>query len=81
MDRRYDNVCFSFYELTKSRRFRINNLLPESISLSNKWDLKQNIRITNNISELNLNEFDCVTDVFISMNDDESETKELLNIK
>ncbi|MDC0968770.1 ornithine carbamoyltransferase [Alphaproteobacteria bacterium] len=72
-----NNVCFSFYELVKKvEDLELIICCPKSISLSNKWDLKKNINIINNISELNLNEFDCVmTDVFISMNDDDSENK------
>ena len=78
-----NNVCFSFYELVKKvKDLELTICCPETISLSNKWDLKQNITIINNISELNLNEFDCVmTDVFISMNDDESENKKKELIK
>jgi len=72
-----NNVCFSFVEIANIiDDLELTICCPKSISLSKKWDLNQNISIINDLSELNLVEFDCImTDVFISMNDDNSENK------
>ena len=72
-----NNVCFSFVELV-SIMVELNMTIccPEIISKKQNWKIGDNIKIINNISELRLNEFDCVmTDVFISMNDNVSNEK------
>jgi ornithine carbamoyltransferase len=72
-----NNVCFSFVEIANIiDDLTLTICCPQSISLLNKWELNNNINIINDKSKLNLEEFDCImTDVFISMNDDNSENK------
>ena len=72
-----NNVCFSFIELA--------NLLPEinlyiccplEISSKINWSMNSNISVLNSLDEIDLSKINCVmTDVFISMNDDESSSK------
>ena len=80
-----NNVCFSFMELVSIMdELNMTICCPEIISKKQNWKIGDNIKIINNISELRLNEFDCVmTDVFISMNDNVSNEKKnnYLNIK
>ena len=72
-----NNVCSSLVEIAKLiDDLKLTICCPKSISSLTKWELKNNINIINDMSELKLNKFDCVmTDVFISMNDDERENK------
>ena len=72
-----NNVCFSFMELVSIMdELNMTICCPEIISKKQNWKIGDNIKIINNISELRLNEFDCVmTDVFISMNDNVSNEK------
>lgn len=73
-----NNVCFSFTEIIRIvEDINLTICCPESISSLKNWKLSNNIEIVNNISDLNLDKFDCImTDVFISMNDANSAYKE-----
>ena len=72
-----NNVCFSLVEAA--------NLIPEinlvifspsAIYENIKWQINQNIKVTEKLSEIDLNNINCVmTDVFISMNDEDSSKK------
>ena len=72
-----NNVCFSHVELA--------NLLPEinfyiccPIEISSKidWNMNSNISVLNSLNEIDLSKINCVmTDVFISMNDEDSNSK------
>ena len=67
-----NNVCFSLCEAVNILDdLNLAICTPKSISDSNKWKLRSNINIYNTISDLDLSKIDCVmTDVFISMNDE-----------
>ncbi len=76
-----NNVCFSLVEAAKLiEEIKLTICTPFSISNTNNWDLSKNINIVNEIKNINLKNIQCVmTDVFISMNDENSnEKKELL---
>ena len=72
-----NNVCYSLVEA--SNLFEELNLFictPEIISRNNDWHKNSNIQIFNNLSDIKLETIDCVmTDVFISMNDQNSSEK------
>ena len=72
-----NNVCFSLVEAVKLiDELKLSICTPLSISSKKKWLLHENISIFNSLSEINLKSINCVmTDVFVSMNDNESEEK------
>ena len=72
-----NNVCFSLLEaanLIKELKLTIctHSLISEKIS----WDYNSNTSIVSNLDNINLKSVNCVmTDVFISMNDEDSDEK------
>ena len=54
-------------------------MFSKSISSSKEWKINPNISIIDNLNEIDLKLVDCVmTDVFISMNDEDNKEKESL---
>lgn len=72
-----NNVCFSLIEAANIiDEINLTICAPENIVKIKNWPLSSNVKIINNIQDLSLNKINCVmTDVFISMNDKESESK------
>ena len=72
-----NNVCFSLVEVANLiEEFKLTICSPKEISENLKWNTKSNINIVNKISDIDLSSIQCVmTDVFISMNDQENEAK------
>ena len=72
-----NNVCFSLIEVANLiEEFKLTICSPKEISENLKWSTKNNINIVNKISDIDLSSIQCVmTDVFISMNDQENEAK------
>ena len=72
-----NNVCFSLVEVANLiEEFKLTICSPKEISENLKWKTNSNINIVNEISDIDLNSIQCVmTDVFISMNDQENESK------
>jgi len=72
-----NNVCYSFSEvanLVNEIEFFICS--PKKISEKINWKINSNIKIINHVSEINLSDINCVmTDVFISMNDQNDDEK------
>lgn len=75
-----NNVCFSFIEasnLIDELKFTV--CAPKLISSQKKWSYNSNISVINKIDEIDLNSVNCVmTDVFVSMNDNNDKKKESL---
>lgn len=67
-----NNVSYSLYEAAKMiKDLNIFICSPRNIIESKSWEVSKNIKIIDNIDEIELNLIDCVmTDVFISMNDE-----------
>ena len=72
-----NNVCFSLVEVANLiEEFKLTICSPREISDNLKWNTNSNINIVNKISDIDLSSIQCVmTDVFISMNDQENEAK------
>jgi ornithine carbamoyltransferase len=72
-----NNVCFSLVEVANLiEEFKLTICSPREISENLKWNTNSNINIVNKISDIDLSSIQCVmTDVFISMNDQENEAK------
>jgi ornithine carbamoyltransferase len=72
-----NNVCFSLLEVANLiEEFKLTICSPREISDNLKWNTNSNINIVNKISDIDLSSIQCVmTDVFISMNDQENEDK------
>ena len=72
-----NNVCFSLVEVANLiEEFKLTICSPKEISENLKWNTNSNINIVNKISDIDLSSIQCVmTDVFISMNDQENEAK------
>ena len=72
-----NNVCFSLVEVANLiEEFKLTICSPKEISENLKWNTNSNINIVNIISDIDLSSIKCVmTDVFISMNDQENEAK------
>ncbi len=75
-----NNVCFSFIEasnLIDELKFTV--CAPKLISSQKKWNYNSNVSVINKIDEIDLNSINCVmTDVFVSMNDNNDNKKESL---
>ena len=72
-----NNVCFSLIEAAKLVE-EVNLVIctPEYISKGIDWQMSSNTKIVNSIDDIDLKSVNCVmTDVFISMNDEDSEDK------
>ena len=72
-----NNVCFSLVEAANLiEELKLTICSPKEISDDLSWSIKKNINIVNEISEIDLSSIQCVmTDVFISMNDQEDDPK------
>lgn len=72
-----NNICFSLVEAANlNENIRMTICTPSEISSKKKWQLNSNIKIINNLKNIDLSSVNCVmTDVFISMNDDDSDKK------
>ena len=72
-----NNVCFSLVEAANLiEELKLTICSPKEISDDLKWSINKNINIVNEVSEIDLSLIQCVmTDVFISMNDQENESK------
>ena len=72
-----NNVCFSLVEAVNLiKELKLTICTPFKISNNKNWQLNSNINIINNLEDLDLKLFNCVmTDVFISMNDNENNEK------
>lgn len=75
-----NNVCFSLVEAVNLiKEMSLTICSPKSISSSKEWKINSNISIKNNLNEIDLKLVNCVmTDVFISMNDEDNKEKESL---
>lgn len=72
-----NNVTYSLVEAANLiEEIRLTICTPEQISSPINWKMNSNIEIVSNLESIDLGEVNCVmTDVFISMNDQESEDK------
>lgn len=72
-----NNVTFSLVEAVNLlNQMSLTICTPEQISSSINWEMNSNIKFVNNIENINLDKINCVmTDVFISMNDEDSDDK------
>ena len=72
-----NNVCFSLVEAANLiEELKLTICSPKEISDDITWSLNKNINIINEINDIDLSRIQCVmTDVFISMNDQENESK------
>lgn len=72
-----NNVCFSLVEAVNLiEELKLTICTPKIISDKKNWIMKSNISLVQSLSDINLQEVNCVmTDVFISMNDEENEEK------
>ena len=72
-----NNVCFSLFEAAKLiPELKLTICTPSSISSHKDWKLNSNIEVLNKLDDINLPSINCVmTDVFISMNDEDSSEK------
>ncbi len=72
-----NNVCFSLVESLKFiDNLKLTICSPSSIILKNKWKLTPNIELVDEISKVQLKDINCImTDVFISMNDENNNSK------
>ena len=77
-----NNICYSLVESANLIE-EINLIIcsPKQISSSIKWKMNSNIEVVSDLNSLDLVQVNCVmTDVFISMNDEDSDEKiSLLN--
>ena len=72
-----NNVCFSLLEAANLiEDISLIICTPSSISIKKDWVMNSNISIVNNLDNVELQNVKCVmTDVFVSMNDQDSEEK------
>ena len=72
-----NNVCFSLVEAANLiDELKLTICSPSLISMEKNWIFKSNISIVESTSHIDLKSVNCVmTDVFISMNDSENESK------
>ena len=72
-----NNVCFSLLEAANLiEDISLIICTPSSISIKKDWVMNSNISIVNNVDNVELHNVKCVmTDVFVSMNDQDSEEK------
>ena len=72
-----NNVCFSFVETARLiNELKLTICTPSDISKDKDWMLSSNINIIDKLENVDLGNIDCVmTDVFVSMNDNDSENK------
>ena len=72
-----NNVCFSLVEAANLiEELKLTICSPKEISDDITWPMNKNINIINDLSDIDLSTIQCVmTDVFISMNDQENESK------
>lgn len=72
-----NNVCFSLIEAVNIfNELSLTICTPSSISKSKDWLLKSNISIVDSIDKIDMRSVNCVmTDVFLSMNDEEDDKK------
>ena len=72
-----NNVCFSLVEAANLiEEFKLTICSPTEIFENLKWDTNKNINILHKVSDIDLSSVQCVmTDVFISMNDKDNESK------
>ncbi len=72
-----NNVCYSLVEAASLiNELKLTICSPTNIINKKNWSLSSNVNIVKSKSELDLSKFNCVmTDVFVSMNDDNIEGK------
>ena len=72
-----NNVTYSLVEATNLiDEINLNICTPEQISSSINWMMNSNIEVVSSLESVDLGKINCVmTDVFISMNDKDSEEK------
>ena len=72
-----NNVLYSLVEAANILdQFSLTICAPELISSSIQWQMNSNIKVVSNLESIDLSHVNCVmTDVFISMNDEDSEEK------
>ncbi len=72
-----NNVCYSLVETANIiEELKLTICSPKEITEKLRWNKSSNVNIVNDISEIDLSLIDCVmTDVFISMNDEENVSK------
>lgn len=75
-----NNVCFSLVEAVNLiEDLKLTICTPEIISNQKNWQFNSNVSIVNDLQDLDLQSVNCVmTDVFISMNDENCREKILL---
>ena len=72
-----NNVTYSLIEAANLiEEIKLTICSPEQISSSINWKMNSNIEVVSNLESIDLSQVNCVmTDVFISMNDEDSEDK------
>mgnify|MGYP001268480059 FL=1 len=72
-----NNVCFSLVEAANLiEELKLTVCSPIEIFETIKWNTNKNINIVHKVSDIDLSSVQCVmTDVFISMNDEDNESK------
>ena len=72
-----NNVCYSLVEsVNLISDLKLIICSPTSITQTNNWKMGSNITVTDNLDKIDFKNINCVmTDVFISMNDKESQKK------
>ena len=72
-----NNVTFSLVEAANLiEELKLTICSPEQISFSINWKMNSNIEVVSNLESVDLAQVNCVmTDVFISMNDEDSDEK------
>ena len=72
-----NNVTYSLVEAANLiEEIRLTICAPEQISYKIDWKMNSNIEVVSNFENIDLSQVNCVmTDVFISMNDEDSEEK------
>ena len=72
-----NNVTYSLVEAANLiEEIKLTICTPEQISSPINWKMNSNIEIVSNLESINLGQVNCVmTDVFISMNDEDSDEK------
>jgi len=72
-----NNVTYSLVEAANLiEEIKLTICAPEQISSSINWKMNSNIKVVSNLKSVDLGQVNCVmTDVFISMNDEDSEDK------
>src|SRR6056300_40243 len=72
-----NNVTYSLVDAANLiEEIRLTICAPEQISASINWKMNSNIEVVSNLESVDLGQINCVmTDVFISMNDEDSDEK------